>query len=199
MKQTLHSADEIKKQIVDQAFERFGRFGFGKTTMAEIAGDCDMSAGNLYRYFKSKEEIGAQCARTCMGEKLDLLRDIVRRPGITAAARLKCYVIEILHAMNAAFADRPLQMELVDHISEARWDIVLDYLNKEASLLAEILAEGNRTGEFDIADIMQTAKLVQAACIKFTTPRFVSGLPLEQLEQEARGVMDLLLTGLNKR
>ena len=57
MKLAEETTEAIKHDILDKAFLRFGRFGFGKTTMAEIAKDCDMSAGNLYRYFDNKKEI----------------------------------------------------------------------------------------------------------------------------------------------
>ena len=66
MKLTEETTEEIKHNILDKAFARFGHFGFGKTTMAEIAKDCEMSAGNLYRYFENKKEIGAGCAKRCM-------------------------------------------------------------------------------------------------------------------------------------
>ena len=62
-------ADEVKQMIIDMADIRFRRYGFGKTTMAEIAKDCCMSAANLYRYFKNKQEIGVSIALKCMREK----------------------------------------------------------------------------------------------------------------------------------
>ena len=47
MKRLGKTVDEIKNQILDAAFARFGQYGLGKTTMAEIAKDCDMSAALL--------------------------------------------------------------------------------------------------------------------------------------------------------
>ena len=43
--------------ILDAAKQRILHYGYAKTTMAEIAADCKMSAGNLYRYFPSKADI----------------------------------------------------------------------------------------------------------------------------------------------
>ena len=37
---------------VAAAKKRFTHFGYGKTTMAEVAADCDMSPGNLYRFLR---------------------------------------------------------------------------------------------------------------------------------------------------
>ena len=47
--------EEISTQILDAAEARFRTYGFGKTTMAEIASDIDMSTANLYRYFENNE------------------------------------------------------------------------------------------------------------------------------------------------
>ena len=57
------ATDDPSARILAAAYARFQRFGFGKTTMAEIAGDCGMSAANLYRYFENKEDIGVHTAR----------------------------------------------------------------------------------------------------------------------------------------
>ena len=44
-------SEAIRGQIVAAAKKRFSHFGYAKTTMAEVAADCDMSPGNLYRFF----------------------------------------------------------------------------------------------------------------------------------------------------
>ena len=46
-----------KQQIVDAAFLCFARKGFHPTTMQDICAQSQMSAGAVYRYFRSKEEI----------------------------------------------------------------------------------------------------------------------------------------------
>ena len=61
-----------KDQILDAAAERFANTGFHATSMADIIGASGLSAGSMYRYFKSKDElIGAIIDRlmeTVMGE-----------------------------------------------------------------------------------------------------------------------------------
>jgi AcrR family transcriptional regulator len=61
---------DARLQILDAAHRRFSAYGFGKTTMAEIADDVGMSAANLYRYFENKLDLGAaawkrSCWRAC--------------------------------------------------------------------------------------------------------------------------------------
>ena len=48
---------DTREQILHAAMDRIKHYGYGKTTMAEIARDCDMSAGNIYRFFASKIDI----------------------------------------------------------------------------------------------------------------------------------------------
>ena len=189
---------EIKHNILDKAFARFGRFGFGKTTMAEIAKDCDMSPGNLYRYFENKKEIGAGCARRCMQQKLELVREVVRNHRLKPEKKLQAFALEVLEYMHQQFSDQAALMELVDFISRERWDIVAQYMEQERALLSEILSEGNRSGDFNIPDVLETAKWVQAALIKFIAPRYMDAFPLEELKKEAVGVTVMLAEGLKK-
>lgn len=51
-----------KIRILDAAERCFVRTGFHKATMQDVATDCGMSQGNLYRYFPSKDAIVAGLA-----------------------------------------------------------------------------------------------------------------------------------------
>ena len=46
--------EKIREKIIDAAVERFLHYGYPKTTIAELAGDCAMSPGNIYRFFKGR-------------------------------------------------------------------------------------------------------------------------------------------------
>src|SRR5271163_2263148 len=48
---------ERRAHIVAAAERAFVRFGFHAATMSQVADEAGMSAGNLYRYFPSKEAI----------------------------------------------------------------------------------------------------------------------------------------------
>jgi len=51
------AAAERRNLILDAAERCFVRTGFHRTTMQDVAAEAGMSAGNLYRYFPSKEAI----------------------------------------------------------------------------------------------------------------------------------------------
>lgn len=49
--------DQRKQQIIDAAFRCFARKGFHQTTMRDIYAEAGLSAGAIYHYFGSKDEI----------------------------------------------------------------------------------------------------------------------------------------------
>lgn len=51
-----------RNRILDAAERCFARTGFHKATMQDVAAECGMSPGNLYRYFASKDDVVAGMA-----------------------------------------------------------------------------------------------------------------------------------------
>lgn len=49
--------DHKKKQILHSALKYFSEKGYYATSVQEIASDCGISKGSLYKYFQSKEEL----------------------------------------------------------------------------------------------------------------------------------------------
>jgi TetR/AcrR family transcriptional regulator, repressor for uid operon len=56
------AAIDRRMRILDAAERCFVRNGFHKSTMQDVAAECAMSPGNLYRYFPSKDAIVAGLA-----------------------------------------------------------------------------------------------------------------------------------------
>jgi AcrR family transcriptional regulator len=49
--------DDVKERIEEAALKIFARDGFAGATMAAIAREAGLSVGNIYRYYKSKDEL----------------------------------------------------------------------------------------------------------------------------------------------
>lgn len=196
MDSTTENIEDTRQRILEAAEERFSVYGYNKTTMAEIAKDCCMSAANLYRYFENKQDIGAASAQQCMTESTALLREVVRKPGLSSSQRLEEFVLTLLRHTHSRCADQPKINELVATISHERKDIVHNLVQAEQALITEILSEGNRSGEFDVEDVVKTAEYVHAAMVKFGVPIFMGLYPLDEFETKAIGVTRLLIKGL---
>ncbi|HET6858021.1 MAG TPA: helix-turn-helix domain-containing protein [Streptomyces sp.] len=60
--------DARRRQILDGAARCFARNGFHATSMQDILREADLSAGAVYRYFRSKEELIAAIADVAFTE-----------------------------------------------------------------------------------------------------------------------------------
>ena len=192
------NAVEVRERILGAARARFERYGFNKTTMNEIAGDCAMSAANIYRYFPNKGEIVAEGARRWLGDSERALRDIAGRAALSPAERLRRMVAVRLARMAELVSRHPHLDELIDHVCQQQPDLLADYTGRIRALVADVLDDGARAGEFAFADAAEAAATIEAATAMFHHHGFVRQLALEDLERDADRVMALLLRGLAK-
>jgi AcrR family transcriptional regulator len=190
---------DTRMRILAAASQRFAQFGYNKTTMAEIAEDCDMSAANLYRFFKNKLDIGANLACGCLDAKLTLVRETVQQTQRPAAERLHDVVLQILSYTHGQWANDPRMNEMVNAICDARMEIVDQYKLSEHDLLVELLNDGIRRDEFSITDVDDTADAIATAITAFDLPLLMPLCSFETFEKRAKSVVRLLLTGLIKR
>jgi AcrR family transcriptional regulator len=191
--------EETRELIINAAEKRFSQYGFNKTTMAEIAKDCGMSAANLYRYFKDKNDILVVMAESCFRSIEDCLREILRRPGMSASEKLKLMTLEKLRAKYDLVTNNPKINEMVQYISSERFDIISRHKDAIKSVLAEAIAEGNRSGELEATDIVKTADMISKATIMFDHPSFMCDCSLKELEDSASEIIDTLARGLKKQ
>jgi len=192
------SQEETRARILDAAEARFRTYGFGKTTMAEIAADVQMSAANLYRFFENKLDIGAALAQRCFAEREKVLVEVAKNEKHGAAQKLEQFVLAVLRHTHGQFSAEPKINELVETIITQRQDLVQNKIESDQKLVMEILREGQQSGEFVIDDLTNTAEAVRNATVKFCMPLFMCMYPLDEFERMAKQVVKLLLKGLEK-
>jgi len=191
--------DDPAEIILAAAVNRFSDYGYNKTTMAEIAEDAGMSAANIYRYYKNKEEIAAACAKNCMCQRTDILKDIVRDTSLNATEKLENYVYKTLQVSHELSLENRKIEEIVAEITKSRPDLVHNKINNENALLTEIISYGNQTGEFDVDDVVDTATAIHSMLVLFDVPMFMHLFTKEEFEKKASSVIKLLIAGLSKR
>lgn len=76
-----------RREILDAAMTCFARDGFHRTTMQDIVRETGRSAGAIYRYFKSKEDIVAAIADERRAVERAMLEDAVGRADAAQALR----------------------------------------------------------------------------------------------------------------
>ena len=187
---------DSRAQIVAAAKKRFQHFGYGKTCMAEIAGDCGMSPGNLYRFFPGKLDIAEAIATADYENHLEHLRRQIARPGRKGRDKLRDFLFEGLRRTYNRMERDPRAFELAGVIAAERPEFSSWMLERERALMVSVMDEAERAGEFHIADKNFTAQAIQSATLKFRYPQFWFRLTLPKLEHELEGILNLLVDGL---
>ncbi|MBA4226933.1 MAG: TetR/AcrR family transcriptional regulator [Hyphomonas sp.] len=189
--------DDTRKQILHAAVERILHYGYSKTTMAEIAKDCNMSAGNIYRFFASKLDIAEAMARKFNEEAYETFARIADKK-VSAADRMREIFHYELTRTYSAIADEAKILEVAEVLADERPLYMNEKLAKERTYLVQIMRDGMEAGEFrQIANPEEVAEMWQSALMKFRFPQLFSKLTLPKLQREIDGVMDLLLAGMS--
>src|SRR5215468_10518412 len=109
-----------RDRILHAAMTRIKHYGYGKTTMAEIAADCGMSPGNIYRFFEAKIDIAEAIARNHDTEMHTRLSAIARRKDIPADQRLRDILGTKMRENYGLLSAMPKVVELVDVVRRER-------------------------------------------------------------------------------
>lgn len=189
--------DDTKHQILKAAMERIVHYGYGKTTMSEIAKDCNMSAGNIYRFFASKLDIAEAMARKFNEEAYETFSQVAERSG-PAAERLREFFHYDLARTYTAIAEKAKILAVAEVLARERPLYMNEQLAHERTYLVKILEDGVARGEFrPLANPDEVAEMMQSGLMKYRFPQLFSMLTLPKLQRELDGVMDLLLAGLS--
>ncbi len=85
--------EEIKNQIIESAKAHFLEKGFQNASMRAIAAEVKISAGNIYTYFQSKEDLFLHILTLNQQKRLKFLFDKIRQ-GKTGLDKIKIYAEE---------------------------------------------------------------------------------------------------------
>lgn len=187
--------DETGKQILEAASRRFLHYGYGKTTMSEIAKDCNMSTGNLYRYFPSKLDIAEMFVRVLRREQVSRLRAVLENPDLSPTQKLREFFLLKFKIAYDRFHDKPKAYELSSELIGERPKVAMEWEAAEGRVLSEILLEGDTAGVFAVSNAPRTAKILQDAAYRFTSPVVFHEGEFAELSDELNGVIDFMLDG----
>jgi AcrR family transcriptional regulator len=188
--------ESVRGKIIDAAKKRFSHFGYGKTTMAEVASDCEMSPGNLYRFFPGKLDIAEAIATEDMEKHLAVMQKLAVAPGKSTRERLHDLLFEEMRRTYHKLEKDPRVYEMATVIRNERPEFANWMLANERKILVELLTESERRGEYDFGDKEHVAEMIQSATMKFRYPQLWSKLTLPKLERELEGVLELLANGI---
>ncbi len=119
--------NHTKNKIIEVASKLFGRYGFHKTSMDEIARTARKAKGSLYYHFASKEELFTEVVAKEINDLKVHLSAVVNDENLSAVEKIKRYLgtrMEILStAVNYHETLKADFFEHFDFIDELRSDL----------------------------------------------------------------------------
>lgn len=194
---SMEELDETAERILAAASARFMHYGYRKTTMSEIADDCNMSPGNLYRYFAAKLDIAEAFGNRVRLDQFTRLKEIVEQTDLAPAAKLRAFLQLELELVYERVHAKPKTYELSRSLFEERPEFAAKWKRAEADLLRSILEEGAARCVFGVSDDLdQLAHTIQTATTQFATTHLAYLGEIEELRRDLDQVVDLILDGL---
>ena len=142
------TVNSTRESILNVATRLFGRFGFHKTSMDEIAKIARKAKGSLYYHFASKEDLFREVIVTEIGNLKNQLSIIVNNPNLSAFEKLKRYLIkrmEVLH--TATNYHETIKADFFEHFHFVD-DIRAELDVWETENFKKIILQGIDSGEF---------------------------------------------------
>lgn len=137
-----------RDQIVAAANDHFSRYGYSKTTVADLADAIGYSKTYIYRFFDSKQSIGDAVVAQCLGQIADEIAALVSGPKSPSDKIRGIFGILAVQGRQNFFDDRKLH-DITTVAAAETWPAVIRYLERLAEMIRTVILQGRATGEFE--------------------------------------------------
>lgn len=141
--------DSKSAQILDAALPVFIRFGFRKTTMADIARAARISRASLYLSFNSKEELFRAGSTRAHSKTMSDVTETLARAG-SIFERIAAAILTFQDGLIAPFGGSDNAQELFAANMDVARDVTLDAQKQLLDLLTTALSEAVEHREIDL-------------------------------------------------
>lgn len=135
--------EEISSRILREAFRLFSEKGYAATSMREIAAASGIVAGNIYNYYRDKDEL-MRITTAPVIEALQEIRTTRDNDSDTALDMLAVRIAERYSALLIVHREE-LKVLLLNANGSSQENFVSDYAEKSVPVLRQWLHEINRT------------------------------------------------------
>jgi AcrR family transcriptional regulator len=194
-------SESMRGRILDATERLLGRLGYQKMTMEDIAHEAGIGKRTIYLHFPSKEEV-ALSRIDRMADRLEQRLRAIATSDDAPTSRVRKMLIErVLYRFDCVRGYYHSLDEIFQSLRPAYMVRRERYFNQEATVFAEVLAEGHTVGEFDCDNALATARILIIAT-NALLPSNMSVRELgerEEVEAQVSRIAELLLHGLRRR
>jgi AcrR family transcriptional regulator len=179
-------------EILQSAACAFRKLGYHGATVEQIASSLRMKKGNLYYYFRNKEEILFACHQYSLDRLLNLLEQ-VEASDLAPEEKLRRLIVSFVHTILDELHGTALFLDL-EALTPAHLKAVIVRRDQFDRGMRRVIAEGTHSGTFGEID----AKLLSFAILGAVNwiPRWYNPQGPSTSQEIAERFADYLIAGL---
>jgi len=186
----------VRDQIVEAANEYFARYGYGKTTVADLAREIGFSKAYIYRFFESKQAIGEAICSSRLEHIAAETRVSIDEGGSASERLRRMFRVITTLTLELLFQDRKIY-DITTHAATERWSSTIRYQEALKQMLEEVVRSGRESGEFERkTPLDETCRAIFHAMAPFVHPLHLEQ-NLELLPDAQTEVTGLILRSLS--
>ncbi|EJM65148.1 transcriptional regulator [Pseudomonas sp. GM49] len=187
---------EIRDQIVAAANEHFSQYGYGKTTVSDLAKAIGFSKAYIYKFFDSKQAIGEAICANCLAEIVAAVEQAINVEDLSPTERFRRLVKTVITTgVNLFFNDRKLY-DIAAFAASESWPSSQAYDARIKHFVLQIVREGREIGEFERkTPLDETVEAIHLALRPFVNPLLLQ-YNLDFVEEAPTLTSNLILRSL---
>lgn len=186
---------ERRQQIIAAADQHFRHYGYGKTTVADLARAIGLSSAYIYKFFESKQAIGQAVCQLILSEMTGEVQRIADERTSTSDRLRRIFQTLARRGLELFFNQRKMHDIAVTACSE-HWPAIDDYKERLGGILVQVISEGRENGDFERkTPLDETAHAIMHAMSAFLHPMLLEEC-LDEAEGQALAIANLVLRSL---
>jgi AcrR family transcriptional regulator len=160
----------IRDQIVAAASDYFSRYGYGKTTVSDLAAAVGFSKAYIYKFFDSKQAIGEAICAASLTSILQHAEHVIAEANTPTEQIRRLFSAVVADIARLAFNDRKVY-DLAAAACAEKWPPTVAYMESLREMVARIITEGRRSGEFERKTALdETSRAIVGSMLTFLSP-----------------------------
>ncbi len=188
------SREDMRNEILAVAWDLFRELG-ARATIADIAQRLGMSSANVYRFYPSKQALAEAVCINQLGNLIDAARAAASGAG-APSARIRAMLLTLNQRMRDQMTNQSRVHEIVDVALREKWPAIETFHEGCATLAAQLVAEGQATGEFGPGDPVLLGMQTLLACAVIYHPTLIAECPESEMPARTEQVVAFALRAL---
>lgn len=196
------SQDIKKNQILAAAKQVFGRFGFNKTTLDDVANAVGMKKASLYYYYASKEELFKDVIKSETDELVaELEKNVFDKNNVHD--QLNTYINTRLAYLQKMINIHNLTVNSILEFRPISELLYREFFDKQIQIVVKIISDGIKNGELKNVNADRTANIFLTAIESIATKvlcksKATNEINYKSIEDDSLFLIELIINGLKK-